>query len=257
MSLSAGLAVLAAIGYAAEIALVGAAIFPGAWLCHALWVHTAAVPMGWRIWWMCLAGAAAYFIYGATLIALVGLLRSLFRLHLREGEYPLRSAEALRWALAVAVKSPVSITVLPVLLLTPFATLFYRLMGATIGRNVLINSTSCADPTLLEIGDDTVIGGHATVLGHAFEGGRLVLSRVRIGSRVVVGVNAVILPGAEVGDDATIAAGAVVPKGARIPPGSTYLGAPDQHGGRSEGWRPRSRLMLVPPPDQMELWRDD
>jgi serine acetyltransferase len=174
-SLSVGLALLAVLGYAVEIALAGLAIFPGAWLCHALWTQTAAVPRALRILWMSLAGVAAYF---------------------------------------------------NALLLTPFAALFYRLMGATIGRGAVINSRSCADPSLLEIGDDVVIGGHATLLGHSFEGGRLILRRVTIGSPVLIGVNAVVLPGAEIGDGATIGAGAVVPKDTRVAPGTVYVGPP-------------------------------
>jgi acetyltransferase-like isoleucine patch superfamily enzyme len=255
MSISIGIALLAVAGYAVEIVLVGLAIFPGVLLCHALWTHTATVPIGVRMLSMCMAGAAAYFLYGLTLVLLVGLLRSTLRLNLREGDYPLRSAEAIKWAVTVALKSPASITFLNLLLLTPFAALFYRLMGAQIGRGVLINSKSCADPSLLKIGDYTVIGGHATVLGHSFERGRLILRRVRIGSRVVVGVNAVILPGAKIGDGATIAAGAVVLKGARVAPGSTYVGAPADQ--TSEDRRPRREPALTPPPEQMESWRDD
>ena len=39
------------------------------------------------------------------------------------------------------------------LLMTPFAALFYRLMGAKLGLNVQINSKYCADLSLLEIGE--------------------------------------------------------------------------------------------------------
>lgn len=256
MSLSVGIALLALVGYAVEIVLAGTAIFPSAFLCHVLWTRTTAIPMALRILWMSMAGAAGYFLYGITLILLVGALRRILRLNLREGEYPLRSREAVKWAMTVALKSPVSITFLNVLLLTPFAALFYRLMGATIGRGVVMNTRSCADPSLLEIGDDTVIGGHATVLGHTFEDGRLILRRVRIGARVLVGVNAIILPGATIGDDATIAAGAVVLKGACIAPGSTYMKAPDEPPRTPKGKRPRIECVATPPPDCVEAWRD-
>ncbi len=253
--LSIGLAALALIGYAGEIPLLGAAIFPGAWLCHLLWVHTAAAPMWARILWVCMAGSASYFLYGVILILLVGLLRGLLRLNLREGAYPLVSLDAIKWAISTALKSPVSITFLSVLLLTPFAALFYRLMGAKIGREVQINSKSCADPSLLEIGDRSVIGGHATIVGHLFEEGRLILKRVRIGQRVVVGLNAIILPGVDVGDGAVIAAGAVVPKDTRIAPGSVYLGAPSEPRRPSRSAGSRARPLCAPCPDTVESWR--
>jgi hypothetical protein len=56
--LSFGLALLALMGYAAEIVLIGVAIFPGVWLCYLLWAHTAATPMWARILWVCMAGVA-------------------------------------------------------------------------------------------------------------------------------------------------------------------------------------------------------
>ena len=253
--LSVGLASLALVGYAAEIVLIGAAIFPGVFLCHLLWAHTAVAPMWARILWVCMAGVASYFLYGVILILLVGLLHRLLRLNLREGAYPLLSRGAVKWAVSTALKSPVSITFLNVLLLTPFAALFYRLMGAKIGRGVQINSKSCADPSLLEIGDQSVIGGHATIVGHLFEEGWLILKRVRIGQRVVVGLNAIILPGVDVGDGAAIAAGAVVPKDTRIAPGSVYLGVSVD--GRAALEYPVSRRgrSAAPPPEGIELWR--
>lgn len=247
MSIDMGLGLLTLLAYAAEIALVAIAVFPGVLLCHLLWLHTAGVTLWARLWLMCLAGVGAYFLYGVTLIALVGALRRALRLRLPEGEYPLRSLVAVKWGLAVALKSPASFTFLNLLLMTPFASVFYRLMGATIGRDVQINTKSCADPSLLEIGDGSVIGGHATILGHAFEHGRLILRKVKIGSHVVVGLNAVILPGVEVGDGATIAAGAIVPKGTRVPAGSLFFGT-------TAHAHPKTPVS-VPPPDTVEFWR--
>ncbi len=253
--LSLGVVLLLLVGYAVEIVLIGVAFFPGVFLCHLLWMHTTAVSSWARILWICVAGVAAYFLYGVTLMLLVGLLRSLLRLNLQEEAYPLLSVGAAKWAVTIALKSPVSITFLGFLLLTPFVASFYRLMGAKIGRDVQINSKSCADPSLLEIGDQSVIGGHATILGHLFEGGRLILKRVRIGKRVVVGLNAIILPGADVGDGAVIAAGAVVPKDTRIAPGSVYLGVPGKQQRPLRSAKPRTSPGSPPCPDTVESWR--
>jgi acetyltransferase-like isoleucine patch superfamily enzyme len=211
--------------YALGIVMLGFALFPGALLCAAVWMATGAWPLWPRILSVCFTSVAAYLLYGGALIAMAGALRVLLRLNLKEGEYPLVSSGAIKWGLAVALKAPVSITFMNVMLMTPFAPLFYRMMGAKIGRNVQINSKSCADPSLLEIGSDSVIGGHATVLGHSFERGRLILQKVTIGSGVTVGLNAVLLPGVDVGDGATIAAGAIVPKGTKVAAGSTYFGS--------------------------------
>lgn len=209
---------------ALDVLVLGLAMFPGALWCSAVWTWTAPLPPWLRLLSVCMAAPSAYFLYGVTLIAIVGLLRVLLRLNLKEGDYPLVSAGAIKWAVSIALSCPVSTTFMNFILMTPLAALYYRLMGAKIGRNVQLNTKSCSDPSLLEIGSNTVIGGHATVTGHSFEHGRLVLRKVTIGSGVTVGLNAVLLPGVEVGDGATIAAGVIVPKGTKVASSSTYFG---------------------------------
>ena len=210
--------------YLLAVGLLGLSIFPGATFCYFVWGQTMACPVWSKILLLCFSLVAGYFLYGFVLIFLVGGLRAIFRLNLHEAEYPMVSIGAAKWYVTNALQLLVSITFMDFVLLTPFANLFYRLMGAKLGRNVQINSKFCADISLLEIGDGSVIGGHATVIGHSFERDKLILKKVKIGRHVVVGLNAVILPGAEIGDGALIAAGAVVPKNMRIAPKSVYLG---------------------------------
>jgi hypothetical protein len=69
------------------------------------------------------------------------------------------------------------------MILTPLLPLFFKLMGVKVGKNVQINSKYCADFFMLEIDDNAVIGGHATVIGHSFERGRLILKKVIIGKK--------------------------------------------------------------------------
>jgi len=151
-------------------------------------------------------------------------------LDLKEGEYPFISLGMLRWYIANALQFLVWTTFGDFLLMTPFAALFYRLMGANLGLNVQINSKFCADLSLLDIGDNVVIGGHATVIAHSFESRGLILKRVRIGRNAIIGLNAIVLPGADIGERAVIGAGVFVPKGTHIQPGTVYFGS-----GRTEG----------------------
>jgi hypothetical protein len=212
--------------YALGILIMGLAIFPGILLCYHIWMQTPGYPAQLRILFLCIAIAAAYFIYGFSLILLVGLLRVVFRLKLKEAELPMVSAGTAKWVFTNAVYLVVVYTFMDFILLTPFAPLFYRIMGAEVGRNVQINSRYCADLSLLEIGDGAVIGGHATVICHSFERGKLILKKVKIGKKAVIGLNSVILPGAEIGEGAHIAAGAVLPKDTKVEPGSVYSGIP-------------------------------
>ncbi|MDD5218247.1 MAG: DapH/DapD/GlmU-related protein [Candidatus Omnitrophica bacterium] len=212
--------------YAIGILVIGTALYPGLSLCFFAWSATAAGPAGIRILVLGLALAGAYFVTGICLIAITGSIRILFRLRLNEGIYPLNSPGAFKWALTNSLMILVWNIFGDFILLTPFASIFYRLMGARLGKNVQINSKFGADLSLLEVGDETVIGGHATVICHSVERGRLVLKKVRIGKRVTIGLNSVILPGAQIGDGAVIAAGAVLTKDAKVEPHSVFVGVP-------------------------------
>jgi acetyltransferase-like isoleucine patch superfamily enzyme len=163
-----------------------------------------------------------------VLVLLVGAIRILLRLRLEEGEYKMMSWGAVKWAFANALVLVVSITFMDFILLTPLAPFFFRLMGARVGENVQINSKNCADLSLLEIGDGAVIGGHATVIAHSFERGRLILRRVRIGANVVVGLNSVVLPGSDLGRRSMLAAGTVLSKDACVGEREVYFGVPAQ-----------------------------
>ena len=212
--------------YLIGIIVMGVAVFPGVMMV----VHVISSTAGWglslRVFVCCLAGVSAYFIYGFCLIWVVALLRIVFGLTLKEGEYRVPSWQAAKWAFTNALVLVVSVTFMDFMLLTPLAALFYRLMGAKLGRNVQINSKNCADLSLLEIGDNALIGGHATVIGHSFERGRLILKKVVIGPNVVVGLNSVVLPGSVLGKKSMLAAGAVLAKNASMGEREIYFGVP-------------------------------
>jgi hypothetical protein len=204
--------------------VLGLALVPAALLCRLAWLQTAGLIDWQRIIWVCVATGAGYFLFGFSLISLTVILRVLLRLDLKEGEYPIASLGMLKWYLSNALQFLVWTTFGNFLLLTPFASLFFRLMGARVGLNVQINSGSCADLSLLDIGDDAVIGGHATVIAHSFEQRGLILKRVKIGRGAIIGLNAIVMPGTEVGDQAVVVPGAFVPKETKIEPKEIYIG---------------------------------
>lgn len=212
--------------YLMAILLIGLSIFPGGLLCRYAWMQTVDLNIGTRILLLSFAVSAAYFIYGFSIILLVGVLRIIFRLNLKEGDYRLFSFGSIKWFVVNSLYYIVSVTFMDFILLTPLASFFYRLMGAKVGRNVQINSKFGADLSLLEIGDEAVIGGHSTVICHSFERGRLILKKVKIGKRAIIGLNSVILPGCEIGDGALVSAGAVLGKNTKIEPRGVYFGIP-------------------------------
>lgn len=212
--------------YVLGILIIGSAIFPSVSLVYYVWGHTASYYPALRLFSLCFTLAAAYFLYGFSLILVLGLLRIVFRLNLKEGEYRVESIGMMRWMFINALYYLLAITFMDFILLTPLAVFAFRLMGARVGKNVQINSKNCADLSLLELGDNSVIGGHATVICHSFERGRLILRKVKIGKNVVIGLNSVVLGGADIGDGAFITAGAVLGKNKIVEPHSVYAGVP-------------------------------
>ena len=217
---------LSAFMYATGIIVLGTAIFPGVFLLYQIWAHTASVILGLRLLYFCFGFVFGYFLSGAMLMTIVSLIRIIFQMQLKEGEYSGDSFGIFKWLYINAFFLAVKVAFMDFILLTPYISLFFRLMGAKIGKNVEINSKNMMDLSLLEIGDNVIIGGNATVICHSFERGGIVLKKIKIGNNVIIGLNSVIFPGVEIGNNAVVAAGAIVPKDTRIPANTTYFGTP-------------------------------
>lgn len=218
--------------FAEVIVVCGIALVPA--LALVSWA-AAALPAGGvaRLAGLGMAAAAGYFAFGLSLLLVLPVARwvTLAR-GTPVGRFPFFSAGAWRWASYNALTLILRFAFVNWIRVTPFLVAYHRLMGARIGRRVQINTAVVADQNLLEIGDDTVIGGDVTLVCHAAERGHLVTAPVRIGRRVTVGLMAVIFPGCTIGDGAVIAAGAVLSKGARVGPGEIWAGVPARRVGR-------------------------
>jgi hypothetical protein len=212
--------------YCVGILVISLAVLPGFLLIHYAWANTLIYSTLLRFWLISISSVLAFFIYGFSLILILGLLRIIFRLNLKEGEYLVGSFGIYWWMFINGLYMIASITFMDFILLTPFSILFFRLMGAKVGKNVQINSKKCFDLSLIEIGDNAVIGGYATVMCHSFERNRLILRRVKIGKNVVLGLNSVVMAGAEIGEGAFITAGAILGKNKQVAPYSVYVGVP-------------------------------
>ncbi len=77
--------------------------------------------------------------------------------------------------------------------LPPIKSFYLRLIGAKIGKNVFLAGEEWLDPCLLEIGDNTMIGGRAMILGHIAEE-KLILKQTKIGKNCLVGGETFIMP---------------------------------------------------------------
>jgi non-ribosomal peptide synthetase-like protein len=226
--------------FAEVIVLCGIALVPAVALLS--WATAALPPAGLARWLgLGLAGAAGYFAFGLALVVVLPVARWVtFARGTPVGRFPYLSVPAWRWASYNALTLILRFAFVNWIRLTPFLVLYHRLMGAKIGRRVQINTAVLADQNLIEIGDDTVIGGDVTLVCHAAERGRLVTAPIRIGRGVTVGLMAVIFPGCTIGDGAVIAAGSVLSKGARVGPGEIWVGVPARRVGRRRSGAPRA-----------------
>jgi non-ribosomal peptide synthetase-like protein len=206
--------------------VLGLALYPGVLFTWWLLQASAGQPWELRALGVALGVGTGYFLYGFTLLAITVALRYLLGLSLAPGEHPYFSLMAFRWVLASSLNVVVKSTFMDFLALSPLLNTYLRLMGARLGKGVLINSKYVHDWSLLEIGDGAVIGGDAVISCHVAERGKILLAPVRIGKGALIGQRAVIMPGAEVGDGAVVGAQALVLKGQKIPAGEVWVGIP-------------------------------
>ncbi|HEY9430208.1 MAG TPA: Pls/PosA family non-ribosomal peptide synthetase [Blastocatellia bacterium] len=141
----------------------------------------------------------------------------------RPGRYPLWGRYYLRWWFAQAIVASVPANYL---LGTPLLPLFYRLLGARIGRNVYIATDRFAAFDLISIGDGASVDDDASLFGQTVENGELVIGPVTVGRRCFVGTRAVLREGAVMEDGARLEDLSLLPSGARIPAGETWAGSP-------------------------------
>jgi acetyltransferase-like isoleucine patch superfamily enzyme len=173
-----------------------------------------------------LALATSYFAYGLALLVIAPVLNFVLGGRLDPYRGSAVSFAALRWYVHATMTLVVRYSFLEFVTPSAFAQLFYRLMGMRIGKNVTINSTAIADPSLIVIEDGATIGGSASVLAHYAQGGYLVIAPVRIGAGATIGLRAIVMGGVEVGARAKVLASSFVLPNTKIPPGEIWAGIP-------------------------------
>lgn len=144
----------------------------------------------------------------------------------REGEYrkTLDDKMAFKFTAYFALYYPVY-KLINLFSLPPIKSFYLRLIGAKIGKNVFLAGEEWLDPCLLEIGDNTMIGGRAMILGHIAEE-KLVLKKTKIGKNCLIGGETFIMPGVVIEDNVVLGAKSFVPKGMKLEKGKTYVGIP-------------------------------
>jgi non-ribosomal peptide synthetase-like protein len=146
-----------------------------------------ATVLGFAIWpsWMLLGIAVKWLVIG----------------RFRPGRYPVWGMYYFRWWLVTRFQS---LTWSQMFVGTPLMSLYFRLMGARVGRNCVIGTSLCAAHDLLEIGAGTSIGADTHLLGYRVENGWLILGNVSIGSDCFVGTHCCLGLNVTMGDGARL-----------------------------------------------------
>ncbi len=104
----------------------------------------------------------------------------------KEGRYPVWGFYYFRWWLATRFQA---LSWSEMFVDTPLMNIYYRLMGAKVGKNCTIGTPVCAAFDLVSIGDNASIGAETHILGYKIENGWLVIGPVSIGEGCYIGTH--------------------------------------------------------------------
>ncbi|MCE0763736.1 AMP-binding protein [Pseudonocardia kujensis] len=143
----------------------------------------------------------------------------------KETEFPVWSLRYVRfWLVKTLVRGN------PLVLLmvgSPLYTLYLRLLGAKVGRDVVILTRFvpiCTD--LISVGAGTVVRKDAYLLGYRAHAGKIQQGPVTLGRDVVVGEKCVLDVGTAMGDRAQLGHASSLHRGQRVPAGERWHGSP-------------------------------
>lgn len=141
----------------------------------------------------------------------------------RAGSFPVWSLRYFRFWLGARIQAMSGIGLVSG---TPLMSLYYRLMGARVGRNCIIDTPLCVTHDLVTIGDDTSIGSETQLLGYRVEDGFVHVGRVDIGSRCFIGIHSCLGLDTRMGDDARLGDLSLLPDREEVAEGESRQGSP-------------------------------
>ena len=141
----------------------------------------------------------------------------------KPGVYPLWGSYYLRWWLATGLQRLFGAGGF---VGTPLMPVYYRLMGAKVGRGCALDTALVSAWDLVSIGDYTSIGPDTQLHGARVENGYLIIGRIDIGSRCFVGAHSAFGLDVRMSDDARLDDQSLLPDGAMLAPGEQRRGSP-------------------------------
>lgn len=109
---------------------------------------------------------------------------------------------------------------------TPLMSLYFRMMGARVGRNATIDTPFCSAFDLVKISDGACVGSETHILGCRVEDGELVIGRIDIGAGCFVGMQCCLGLDVAMGDGARLDDLSLLGDGTTMAPGEARRGSP-------------------------------
>jgi non-ribosomal peptide synthetase-like protein len=198
------------IGLHAAVVLVAV----GVWTSYGAAAGLLAVPV-----LLVVAGAVAAVAAVAAKWALVG--------RVRRGTHPLWSSFVWRNELADTMVESVATPWFAGLATgSPWLNLWFRAMGARVGRGVWCETYWLPEPDLVDLGDGATVNQGSVVQTHLFHDRLLATETVRLRRGSTLGSNSVILPAAGLGKHATVGPVSLVMRGEMVPDKTRWIGNP-------------------------------
>jgi acetyltransferase-like isoleucine patch superfamily enzyme len=207
--------------YAFYGVVLGASLFPSISLlvyCHR-GLSRPGLPYSIAYFSIACGFAIMLFFIAGTIIISVSI--RVLSLGVKAGRYSITSLTMVRWLIYSGLYNLAGRLILTNVPMSFLTNLFFRIIGAKIGKNVQINSWFLNDAYLLTIGDNVVIGGKTDISCHTFEKGFLILNNVTIGRDTLIGQRCYISPGVTIGEHCTIGQYALVRKNTVVPDKTT------------------------------------
>ncbi|WP_392538753.1 Pls/PosA family non-ribosomal peptide synthetase [Legionella sp. 227] len=142
----------------------------------------------------------------------------------KPGEYPLWGWFYFRWWLVQRLLK--NLFLAKFLVGSPLAAIYYRLLGARIGKNCHLGSMQVSAHDLLTVGDNTSIGSDCRLNGYIVEDGWLKIGSINIGNNCYVGSRAVVGLNTQIEDNGVLDDMSMLHDQGLIPQGAYFAGSP-------------------------------
>ncbi len=174
-----------------------------------------------------LAMPASVVLIALTVLLSAGI-RWAFLPRMQAGSWPVHSGRYLaKWLVSQIQES--SLAVLHGIYATVFSATWYRLLGATVGRDAELSTALGVVPDMLTLGDETFIADAVMLGDEQVLGGWMTVQATVVGRRSFIGNGAYLPDGSVIPDNVLIGVLSSVPANAEMQSGDTWLGSPPMH----------------------------